>query len=367
MTAEVSTPVVLGWGRPGSSRMSLPGAAWHARRLLPWVGRVSWAHLLVTVRPVLSYHDFELVALRAAWNAGAYEEWAAHNIFDRFVFGPNHLERVYSGSDTPGLAARSAAVLRAVDELHDDLAMSEQTWDGLQTWFDDRQRMMIVKVSAMYELLGVVLTSLGLPAHVVPEIGARTAAAHACGPRRRRAPGPSALRHRPAGLDFTGVVPGFDPGVWTPMQLGTALSAETADPRMLRVVLSAMAGRTHPSLPERDATLAALRLIHRGGPVAEWAPRLALATKLGIGEETLKRIVSEENPADDRDGTMLRAVDELDSDYFLSDATWQRMTTIFTRQQLIEFLFFIGHRRLLSMVLNTEANLTPGRPSRAGK
>ena len=53
------------------------------------------------------------------------------------------------------------------------------------------------------------------------------------------------------------------------------------------------------------------------------------------------------------EATLLRAVDELHADSFISDATWKGLVEKFNGQQLLDFVFTVGQYHLVSMVLNS--------------
>jgi 4-carboxymuconolactone decarboxylase len=63
----------------------------------------------------------------------------------------------------PRLNASSwAAVLCAVDELHDDSFVSDQTWDALRSHFVDQQLIELVFLIGQYSMIAMALNSLGI-------------------------------------------------------------------------------------------------------------------------------------------------------------------------------------------------------------
>lgn len=50
---------------------------------------------------------------------------------------------------------------------------------------------------------------------------------------------------------------------------------------------------------------------------------------------------------------MIRAVDELHSDAFITDATWQALGGEYDTQQLMDVVATVGTYNLVSMMLNT--------------
>jgi len=53
------------------------------------------------------------------------------------------------------------------------------------------------------------------------------------------------------------------------------------------------------------------------------------------------------------EATLLRAVDELHDDAFVSDATWQALAPHYDVHQLLDLIFTVGQYTLVSMALNT--------------
>jgi hypothetical protein len=53
------------------------------------------------------------------------------------------------------------------------------------------------------------------------------------------------------------------------------------------------------------------------------------------------------------DVALLRAVDELYIDSFISDTTWNALTERYNTHQLLDVIFTVGQYNLVSMTLNT--------------
>lgn len=78
----------------------------------------------------------EIAVLRISWLAGAAYEWGEHvEIGKRAGLSAAEIERVTQGSSAAGWSEHEAAILRGVEELVADFAISETTWRVLaQTW-----------------------------------------------------------------------------------------------------------------------------------------------------------------------------------------------------------------------------------------
>ena len=50
---------------------------------------------------------------------------------------------------------------------------------------------------------------------------------------------------------------------------------------------------------------------------------------------------------------MLQATDQLHSDTFIDDETWERLTKHYDTRQMMDIVFTVGQYSLVSMMLNT--------------
>jgi alkylhydroperoxidase family enzyme len=127
-------------------------------------------------------------------------------------------------------------------------------------------------------------------------------------------------------------------------------------PRLFRGWLR-FAGRLMPRgrLPRRDTELVILRVAHLRGSTYEWQHHVRLGRRAGIGEEELRRLT--EVPAADgwspRESALLAAVDELDADGDLTDATWAPLAQHLDESELIEFVLLVGHYEMLATAIAT--------------
>jgi len=87
----------------------------------------------------------------------------------------------------------------------------------------------------------------------------------------------------------------------------------------------------------------------------EWAQHSRIARLIGLTDGELVRITQ----GPDAPGwtpfnaTLLRAVDELHRDSFLSDPTWQALGAEYDARQLMDLVFTVGTYNLVSMALNS--------------
>jgi alkylhydroperoxidase family enzyme len=78
----------------------------------------------------------EMVILRTAWLVRSPFEWGEHVAYGkRLGLSGEEIERITQGSSAPGWGEHDRAVLRGVEELVGDYAVSDETWATLaKTW-----------------------------------------------------------------------------------------------------------------------------------------------------------------------------------------------------------------------------------------
>ena len=120
----------------------------------------------------------------------------------------------------------------------------------------------------------------------------------------------------------------------------------------------------HSTLSARDRELVTVRVgwLRRGE--YEWAQHVRMAKSAGMSPEEVDAI-SAQGPDwptwGPRDAALLRAVDEIVADRYVSDETWKLLSEHLDRQQLMDLVFTIGAYDLLAMAMNTFGlRLDPG-------
>ena len=119
------------------------------------------------------------------------------------------------------------------------------------------------------------------------------------------------------------------------------------------------------SLPIREKELVILRIGFLCQAGYEWAQHVQIALKGGLGKEGIRS--AKEGPKmqgiSDVDRLLLIATDELHSDAFISDGTWNDLSQHFSQEQLMDIVFTVGQYNLVSMALNSfGVQLDPGIP-----
>lgn len=121
----------------------------------------------------LPERDRELVILRVAFRCGARYEWGQHVGIARAAgVTDDEIRRVATGPDVPGWSEGDAMVLRAVDELHDDFCITDDTWAALASHYSTEQLIELPMLAGHYALLAGALNSFGVqPEGALPELG----------------------------------------------------------------------------------------------------------------------------------------------------------------------------------------------------
>ena len=109
------------------------------------------------------------------------------------------------------------------------------------------------------------------------------------------------------------------------------------------------------SLPARAREILILRIGWLCQAEYEWGQHVKIGKEIGLTDDEIQGIM--DGPDSKRwnvfDATLLRAVDELYSDSFISDLTWKALTERYNTQQLLDLVFTVGQYNLVSMALNT--------------
>jgi 4-carboxymuconolactone decarboxylase len=119
------------------------------------------------------------------------------------------------------------------------------------------------------------------------------------------------------------------------------------------------------NLPARDRELAILRVGWLCRAEYEWGQHVVIARGAGVSDAEIERVAGgPEAPGwDAGDAALLRAVDELHGDAFVSDPTFAALAARYDTRQILDLIFAVGQYQLVSMALNTlGVQLDPGVP-----
>ncbi len=109
------------------------------------------------------------------------------------------------------------------------------------------------------------------------------------------------------------------------------------------------------SLPPREREILILRIGWLCQAEYEWGQHVIIGKQAGLKYDEIIQIIEGPNAKgwDPFDATLIRAVDELYIDSFITDATWQKLAEKYNEHQLMDLVFTVGQYNLVSMVLNT--------------
>jgi len=109
------------------------------------------------------------------------------------------------------------------------------------------------------------------------------------------------------------------------------------------------------TLPPREREILILRIGWLCQSEYEFGQHTVIGKSAGLSDEKIKRITEgPKAPAWDHfDATLLRAVDELHADAFITNATWNALAKRYNKQQLMDVVATVGQYNLVSMFLNS--------------
>lgn len=109
------------------------------------------------------------------------------------------------------------------------------------------------------------------------------------------------------------------------------------------------------TLDPRDREILILRIGWLCQAEYEWAQHAVFGREVGLSEQELVQITEGPKASgwNEHDATLLRAVDELHDDAFVSEATWQALSAHYNTHQMMDIVFTVGQYNLVSMALNS--------------
>lgn len=115
----------------------------------------------VIFRGLIPPRERELAVLRCGWLCRAPFEWGEHvDIAKRYGVSDEEVERATVGSSAPGWSEHDAAILRGVEELIGNKAISDATWATLAKRWDEPQLIEFPMMVGQYVATAFVQNSL---------------------------------------------------------------------------------------------------------------------------------------------------------------------------------------------------------------
>lgn len=109
------------------------------------------------------------------------------------------------------------------------------------------------------------------------------------------------------------------------------------------------------TLPPREREMLILRTGWLCRAEYEWGQHIVIARQAGLTVDEINLIKQGPDAPgwNEFDAALLRAVDELHAQAFISDAGWNALAAVYDTQQLLDLIFTVGQYTMLSMALNT--------------
>lgn len=109
------------------------------------------------------------------------------------------------------------------------------------------------------------------------------------------------------------------------------------------------------SLPPRDREMAILRVGWLCRATYEWTHHVEIGLEhAGLSNADIDKVKAGAVPGSmAADDVLLRAVDELLGDHFISDPTWAALAARFDQTQSMDLVFVVGNYTMISMALNS--------------
>lgn len=109
------------------------------------------------------------------------------------------------------------------------------------------------------------------------------------------------------------------------------------------------------SLPLREKEIMILRIGWLCQSEYEWAQHTVIGKRAGLTDEEIQRIIQGPDAEgwNSFESMLVRAVDELYTDTFIRDDTWNALSEHYDRHQMMDLVFTVGQYNLVSMMLNT--------------
>ena len=123
------------------------------------------------------------------------------------------------------------------------------------------------------------------------------------------------------------------------------------------------------TLPPREREMAILRIGWLCQSGYEFGQHILISQKAGLTREEIRAVAEGPDAPgwNDHERTLLRAVDELHGDAFVSDAVYRKLSAVYDTRQIMDLVFTVGQYNMLSMALNTlGVQLDPGVPEYQG-
>lgn len=117
----------------------------------------------ILAKSTLSPREREIAILRAGWLAGSVYEWGQHKVIGKDAgLSDEEIEAIKTGAEDPVWNEHESYILKAADELHTDVHISDETWAGLTRTYGTQQMLDLIFTCGQYRMLAGALNSCGV-------------------------------------------------------------------------------------------------------------------------------------------------------------------------------------------------------------
>jgi alkylhydroperoxidase family enzyme len=318
-----------------------------------WVPLTQYLGLAST----LPRRDKEMLLLRTAVLCQDDFVWSEHAQGpSRRVLSDDEIARIAEGPNAKGWTAIDAALLRASDRLYSEYSIDDETWHELAERYTETQLIDVIFTVGHYITTSMFVNSVGIK--MGPEFRGRprsavrtTDEARSYPPLRmpriqplersqwtdahRSALGPDASEGRPTGVFHTSVKSPDLTMAWAPF---------------MRYVEGPAS-----SLPHPDVDLLMLRTATLAHSDYLWGQRTQRAHRAGLAAGKIASVIkgSRATGWNPWERTLIRAVDELHTNQFITEVTWRALTGRYSDAQLLDAILVVGHDTMLAMFANS--------------
>ena len=274
---------------------------------------------LVSKGSSLSPREREIVILRIGWLCQSEYEWAQHARIAKREAGLTNAE-VHSIADGPtanGWSDFERALITMVDEIRYEAMISDVTWKTLRTRYTALQIIEAKYTASHYQMVSMALNSLGVQLDADLE------------------------DRLPKGVPLPKLAGTPMMNRLTVPRLATAPDLQELDSAR-RSFGSYLQRESH--LPQKIRELVIMRTAWLVRDEHQWKHHAPLARAAGFTDAQVASIArGPDGSWNDEHRAVLRAVDELRREAFISDATWSALANHFDTKQLIEIVYTSGY------------------------
>lgn len=303
----------------------------------------------------------EILILRIGWLCQSGYEWGQHVRIGLLTgLTTEEVHRIAEGPEAEGWSDFERTLLRAADELHYEAVLSDESWDGLREQYTLEQTLDAILTVGEYKLVCMALNSLGvqLDASVIARLPTDVERPEPAGRPTLALPGEARVEPLPRedwSEDQQALLQPFARGDEVSHGMATFIRHPSAFAAAIPFQSYLM---TASSLSEPVRFKVMLRVYYLTRCDYEWIHLLDRGHGAGLTEADLEML---RRPDAGEDHLLIRAVDQLLSDAFIDEATWEALAKTLDTPQLFDLIFTTGGANIAATIINSlGVELEPG-------